>query len=340
MSEWTFEKKQVVEGRRFRFQIPDQLAYVEECEGRPIAVWADDYIPGQAEESYMESPQVVYSALSGDNNAETIEMYRTMAIPETKLQMMREQLYNSGASQELGRFFVDDWIIEGVNCTVQVFRLRIGSIFSGLTPDAYEYYIKPLAIEHEDQLRLVDSFTKLDADSLRALAMAIAPTIELDTPAEFNRLAQLDSFTREIVDAESFTDNLNMVGNMLVMARNSWINADSWREIGRANGDVAEVGMRLPLIQARAVSFAMNESMKYFERYLDALAAQKRLGAEGYEDMWDSVREFAEMFLIDSIESDDEETAQAINATGEVRKPESYPAFHEKLMSIKPDGAL
>lgn len=335
---WTFNEGKSAKGRRFTVGLPDQFAAVDDCNGRPLAVPVEDYAQG-GDDGYMESPQIIYSGLIGDFDEEAQATYRTNMLPELRVQMSRHAIYGNQVASAIGSV-VDDWVVKGKNCLVLVYDLQQKSFMPGFLPDCHEYYVKPIVYDHEDMLRVTDSFTKLAPGELKELALEVAKTVEVDKPVELQRLTQLTSYLTSMPTIEEFTELINAVGNVLVMAGSSRMNADLWRVLNRAGDDKSSVIDTLPRVRASAFNGSLQERVRYYTSFVDILEAQKRLGNPDFKAMWLLVGEVFDQLIVDHIEiEDDEEATQETNATGIISIPDNYAAIHDRWIALAPDGA-
>ena len=328
---WTFDQGKTAKGRRFTIGLPDQYAAVENCGGRPLAVPTDDFQEGE-DSDYSESPQVIYSDLLGDLDDETRESYLGAFVPEARAQMNRQTVY-SNIQSPLGGGVVDDWIVDGKNCQVQIFDMELPSFFG---PPNHEYYVKPVVYDHEDQLRIADSFSNLATGELKELAFAIARTVELDKPMELKRVSELERCQEESVGLDAFTELVNTVCNILVMSTGWRISGHYWRTRRKAGDDIQAFSDGVPSLMAGAFNEALADRAKYFGAFVSAHEGQKRLGAADFDAMWKLVGEAGDMLMTDRLEIDgDEETSEAANATGLIKIPETYQELRSKWQALQ-----
>ena len=328
---WTFDQGKTAKGRRFTIGLPDQYAAVEKCGGRPLAGPADDFQEGE-DADYSESSQVIYSDMLGDLDDETRESYLGAFVPEARAQMNRQTAY-SNIQSPLGGGVVDDWIVDGKNCQVQIFDMELPSFFG---PPNHEYYVKPVVYDHEDQLRITDSFSNLATGELKELAFAIARTVELDKPMELKRVSELERCQEESVGLDAFTELVNTVCNILVMSTGWRISGHYWRARRKAGDDIQAFSDGVPSLMAGAFNEALADRAKYFGAFVSALEGQKRLGAADFDAMWKLVGEVGDMLMTDRLEIDgDEETSEAANATGLIKIPETYQEFRSKWQALQ-----
>ena len=331
---WTFSAHQRAVGRRFSVEVPDQWVLTPDEGGRPLA----RYERGVEDEG--EYPQIICSAMAGDLSEEMQTTLRENVIPETRIQLSREAIYSNDAANTLSRV-VDDWLVEGKNCQVMVFEILMPSIFPGITPDSYEYHVKPVAYDHEDFLRLADSWNHLGEGQLKELAFAIAQTLELDSPVELKRPAELDRYREEPADAGTFFALVGGLSNMLNLSNNKRMNANLWREV-RRNGNDMEcllVDGVMPRIQAESFNAGLDDEVAYYGRLVEALGKQRELGVDGFEKMWKLVGEFGDVRVTDHVSmEDDEEAAEAITSLGIISIPTEYQTFHERWEALDPSA--
>lgn len=329
---WTFDLHQRAQGRRFSVEVPDQWVLTPDEGGRPLARYE------QGVEDEGEYPQIICSTMAGDLDEEMQATLRENVIPETRIQLSREAIYSNDAANTLSRV-VDDWVVEGRNCQVMVFEILMPSIFPGLTPDSYEYHVKPVAYDHEDFLRLADSWNHLGEGQLKELAFAIAPTLELDRPVELERLAELDRYCDEPADADRFCALADGLSNMLNLSNNKRMNANLWREVRRNGNDKGclLVAGAMPRIQAESFNTGLDDEVAYYGRLVEALERQRELGVDGFERMWKLVGEFGDVRVTDHVTmEDDEEASEAINSLGIISIPAGYQALHERWEALDP----
>ena len=329
---WTFSAHQLVQGRRFSVEVPDQWVLIPDEGGRPLARYE------QGVEYESEYPQIICSAMAGDLDEETQVTLRENVIPETRIQLSREAIYSNDAANTLSRV-VNDWVVEGKNCQVMVFEILMPSIFPGFTPDSYEYHVKPVAYDHEDFLRLADSWNHLEEGQLKELAFAIAPTIELDKPVVLERMAELDRYCEEPADADAFCVLTGGLSNMLNLSNNNRMNANLWREIRRNNNDKGclLVAGAMPRVQAESYNAGLDDEVAYYGRLVGALERQHELGVDGFEKMWKLVGEFGDVRVTDHVTMEgNEEAAEAINSLGIISIPAAYQALHERWKALDP----
>lgn len=328
---WTFEQGKTAKGRRFSIGLPDQYAAVENCGGRPLAVPVDNLREGE-DADYFESPQVIYSDILGDLNDETRETYLGAFVPEARIQMNRQTLY-SNTQSPMGGGVVDDWVVNGKNCQVQVFDVELPPFFG---PPSHEYYVKPVVYDHEDQLRITDSCSNLAPGELKELAFAIAKTVELDKPMELKRVSELGRYQKEVADLDAFTEMVNAVSNILIMSTGWRTNGHCWRERRNVGDDIQAFSDGVPSLMAEAFNEALADRVEYFEAFVDALEGQKRLGAADYDAMWKLVGEAGDMLMVDHLEIDgDEEMSASANATGLIKIPEKYQELRNKWQALQ-----
>lgn len=327
---WTFEKHQLAQGRRFTVEVPDQYVLTPDENGRPLA----HYVEGIDDET--EYPEIICSVLAGDLDDETREAFRNNLIPETRIQLSRNGLYSNDMANTLNRI-VDDWLVEGKNCQVLVFEVRQPSIFPGFTPDSYEYNVKPVAYDHEDFLRITDSWKHLSRDLLKELALSVAATIELDKPVELKRIAQLDAFCDCPANTDEFCECVAVVSKMLNMSNNERTNAELWKAIRRADNDKGTLmaNHRMQRIQAEAYNVGLDEEVAYYERFVRALERQAEFGTPGLDKMLDIVRQYSDAFIVDHITmEDDPEAAKAVNSLGIISIPAAYEELRKRYEDL------
>lgn len=330
---WTFERHQLAVGRRFSVEVPDQWVLTPDENGRPLA----RYEKGVDEES--EYPQIICSAMAGDLDEETQATLRENVIPEARIQLSRKAIYGNDMANTLSRV-VNDWVVEGKNCQVLVFEILMPSIFPGFTSDSYEYHVKPIAYDHEDFLRLTDSWGHLGEGRLKELAFAIAPTVELDGPVELRRLTELEQYCEEPADADAFCTLVGVISNMLNLSGSERTNANLWREIRRSNNDknCLMVAGTMPRIQAEAYNASLDDEVAYYGRLVTALERQHELPVDGFGKMWKLVGEFGDVRVVDHVTmEDDEEAAKAVNSLGIISIPASYQALHKRWEALAPE---
>ncbi len=331
---WTFEQGKTAKGRRFSIELPDQYAVVEDCGGRPLAVPVGFFQEGE-DADYSESPQVIYSDMLGDLDVETREAYLGAFVPEARIQMNRQTVY-SNVQSSLGGGIVDDWLVDGKNCQVQIFDMELPSFFG---PPSHEYYVKPVVYDYEDQLRITDSFSSLAAGELKNLAFAIAKTVELDKPMEPKRVSDLSRFCESVVGLDEFTETVNAVSNILVMSTGWRMSGRYWREKRNAGDELQEFVDSVPRLWAETYNEALADRAKYFDKFVNALEVQKRLGNAEFEAMWKLVGEVGDLLMADHLEIDDDaEMSEAANATGVIAIPECYKEYRSNWLALAPDG--
>ena len=331
---WTFERHQLAVGRRFSVEVPDQWVLTPDENGRPLA----RYEKGVDEES--EYPQIICSAMAGDLDEETQATLRENVIPEARIQLSRKAIYGNDMANTLSRV-VNDWVVEGKNCQVLVFEILMPSIFPGFTSVSYEYHVKPIAYDHEDFLRLTDSWGHLGEGRLKELAYAIAPTVELDGPVELRRPAELEQYCEEPADADAFCTLVGVISNMLNLSGSERTNANLWREIRRSNNDKSclMVAGTMPRIQAEAYNASLDDEVAYYGRLVTALERQHELHVDGFGKMWKLVGEFGDVRVVDHVTmEDDEEAAKAVNSLGIISIPAAYQALHERWAALAPEA--
>lgn len=329
---WTFDQHQRVQARRFSIEVPDQWVPTPDEGGRPLARYVEDV------EDESECPEILCNSMIGDLNDETRETMRNALIPEARLQMQRKASYSNDMANKIMRT-VNDWVVEGKNCQVLVFEYLQPSLFPDASPDTYEYHVKPIAYDHEDFLRLTDSWDYLKSGDLKALALCIAQTIELDNPVELRRLTELDKYCAGSTDADAFCETVSVVANMLNMSGSDRMTANLYRTVRQAGNEmqVLLMGDTMPLIQAEAFNESLNDEVAYYRRIVQALEKQAELGTDGFEKMWKLAGEFGDGRIIDHvIMSDDKESEAKINALGIIRIPEEYAPLHERWEALRP----
>ena len=333
---WTFAAHQRAAGRRFSVEVPDQWVLTPDEGGRPLARYEQDI------DDEGECPQIICSAMAGDLDEKTQATLRENVLPEVRIQLSRKALYSNEMANALSRV-VNDWVVEGKNCQVLVFEILMPSIFPGITPDSYEYHVKPVAYDHEDFLRLTDSWGHLGEGQLKELAFAIAPTLELDKPVELKRLAELGRYCEEPADADAFRGLVGAISNMLNLSASERMNADLWREIRRSNNDKSCLlgDGTMPRIQAEACNVSLGDEVAYYGRLVTALERQYELGVVGFEQMWKLVGEFGGARVVDHMTVEgSEETAEAANSLGIISIPAGYEALHKRWEALDPAAAV
>ena len=333
---WTFSAHRRAIGRRFSVEVPDQWVLAPDESGRPLARYE------QGVEDKSECPQIICSTMAGDLDEEMQTALRENVIPEARIQLSRYTFYSNDMANTLSRS-VNDWVVEGKNCQVQVFEILIPSIFPGFTSDSYEYHVKPVAYDHEDFLRLADSWGHLEEGQLKELAFAIATTIELDKPIELKCLADLDRYCEEPADADTFCELVGTISNLLNLSGSERMNANLWREIRHSNNEKGclLVADTMPRIQAEAYNASLDDEVAYYGRLVTALERQHELGVAGFEKMWKLVGEFGDVRVTDHVTmEDDEEAAKAVNSLGIISIPAGYQALHERWEALDPSVAV
>lgn len=328
---WSFSRHQTAKGRRFSIEVPDQYVLTPDKDGRPLA----HYVEGIDDES--EYPEVIYSSMLGDLDDETREAFRDNLIPETRIQLYRNAIYSNDLANTLSQV-VDDWLVDGKNCQVIVFKVKHKSLFPGLTSDSYEYTIEPIAYDHSDSLRVTDSWGHLAEGSLKDFAFAVARSVELDAPVELQRPKQLERFCEEPADADAFCECVAVISKMLNMSNNERMNSNLWQAVRRADNDKGTllVGHRMQRIQAEAYIVGLEEQVAYYERFVRALEKQAELGSPGLDRMIDIVGQYADAFIVDHISiEDDEDASNEINALGIISIPPAYEALRERYEALK-----
>lgn len=330
---WTFNERKIANCRRFTIELPDQWKPTGDPDYRDIAKLIGD--------EGDESPQILCNAMVGDLNNELVETFRNSAIPEMRIQLARDTIYSNDAGSSLTRA-INDWVVEGKNCRVVVFELFQPSLFPGLDDDSYEYWVKPIAYDHEDSLRLADSWRHLKDGELKELAFCLARTVELDRPIELRQITELDRFCKEPVDPARFNESVAIVSNMINLANNKRIDAELYKFI-RCNGNDQSALMAnnsLYRITAEAFNAGLNDEVAYFGRLVDALEHQAQFGADGFSEMWEKVGQFADKRVVDHISmEDDKETEREINKLGIIAIPESFYPLRERYEALKPSAA-
>lgn len=329
---WTFDRHQSVKGRRFSIEVPDQWEPGNDESGRVLG----QYVQGIEEDT--EYPQILYSSIAADLDDESVELWRSTSIPETHLQMRRKALYSNDLANKMARV-VNDWIVEGKNCQVVVFEGRLPSLFPDMFPDSYEYHVNPIAYEHGDFLRLTDTSGHLGEGELRALAFAVAATIELDRPMELRRLEELETYCEGPADADAFCETVGVIAQLLNMSGSDRMNANLYRAVRRADNDmkVMLLGDTMPLIQAESFNESLYDEISYFGLFVRVLEKQAELGTDGFDRMWKLVGEFGDGRIVDHIVmSDNKESEARINALGVIKIPEEYQALHKRWEALKP----
>ena len=266
------------------------------------------------------------------------EALRTSIIPETRIQLLREALYGNDEVNELGRV-VDDWVIEGKNCQVQVFEVLKLSTSPEHVPDSYEYHVKPVAYDHEDFLRISDPWNHLEKGQLKELAHTIALTVELDKPVELSRPAEIDHYCDESADADAFCELVGVLSNMLNMSASNRMNAGLWREVRRSDNNMGclLVADTMPRIQAEAYNAGLNDEVAYYGRLVKALEKQRELDVDGFEKMWKLVGEFGDVRVVDHVTVEgNEEIAKAVNSLGIITIPDEYQTLRERWTALDP----
>ena len=333
---WTFNEGKTAKGRRFTIGLPDQFAEVTDCGGRPLAVPVEELSADGEEADYSECTQVNYSSMLGDLEDEMRKTYEESLIPETRIQMNRQTLYGNGGIG-MGGGAVDDWIVEGKNCQVQVFDIQLPTFFAGLDP-GHEYYVKPVVYDHEDMLRITDSFSHLAADDLKALAFAIAERVEVDKPVKLKRISQLEEYRQKMADSEEFSAMVYTIGNVLMMSGNSRVNAELSRAQRIAGDDSAQAASKTADVCARSFYASLEERAQYFKKIVEVLEAQKKLGNPNYAAMWELVGTLGDTLMQDHVDIEgDEELTAAVNATGIVKIPDLYKEFRNEWIGLAPD---
>ena len=328
---WTFNNHAVAQGRRFSVEVPDQFVLTPENDGRPLARYEDGI------DDKDECPAINYGMSTGDLSEEVQNTYRTVLVPEARIEVMRNMLYSTDMLNTIMQT-VNDWVVEGVNCKVLVVEFKQPDIF-GLGQDHYEYHVRPIAYDHEDFLRLADSWNRLAEGELREVALSIAKTVTLDKPVELQRLSELDKMRTEPVSADSFCETVNVVANILNLGANERMNANTYRVARRAGNDksIWLAGDTLARVRAEAFNESLEDDVAYLRCFVEALEKQAVFGVDGFDKMWDLVGQFADSRIIDHIAiEDNEEAAQEINALGVVAIPEEYQALRARFDALKP----
>lgn len=328
---WTFDEHQRVQARRFSIEVPDQYVPVHDETGRILAQFT------QGIDDEAEYPEIVCNSMMGDLDDETREAYCGAMIPEMRIQTNRNVFYSNDLMNKLHRI-VNDWVVEGKNCQVQVFEVRIPSIFADMFPDSFEYTVKPVAYDHEDFMRVTDSHDHIGKEELKALAFAVARSVELDKPVELERIAQLDSFCQKAAEADAFCENVNVIGNMLAKADSDRMNANLYRVVRQADNEmrVLLMGDTMPLTQAEALNEGLKEQVAYYGRYVEALEKQAALGTTGFDTMWKALGQYAEALIVDHASMEDKEAERKVNALGVIAIPEEYAALRERYEALEP----
>ena len=328
---WTFNNHAVAQGRRFSVEVPDQFVLTPENNGRPLARYEDGI------DDKDECPTIYYGMSTGDLSEEVQNTYRTVLVPEVRIEVMRNMLYSTDMLNTIMQT-VNDWVVEGVNCKVLVVEFKEPDIF-GLGRDHYEYHVRPIAYDHEDFLRLADSWNRLAEGELREVALSIAKTVTLDKPVELQRLSELDKMRTEPVSADSFCETVNVVANILNFGANKRMNANTYRVARRAGNDksVWLAGDTLPRVRAEAFNKSLEDDVAYLRCFVEALEKQAEFGVDGFDKMWDLVGQFADSRIVDHIViEDNEEATREINALGVIAIPEEYQALRARFDALKP----
>ena len=330
---WTFNDHKIANCRRFTIEIPNQWKPTGDPDYRDIAKLIGD--------EGDESPQILCNAVVGDLNNELVESFRNSAIPEMRIQLARDVIYSNDVASSLTRA-INDWVVEGKNCQVVVFELFQPSLFPGLTNDSYEYWVKPIAYDHEDSLRLADSWGHLQKGELKELALSLAKTIELDMPIELRQISELERFCKEPVDPTRFNESVACVSNMINLANNKRIDAELYKFVRCNDNDksVLTANNNLYRISAEAFNTGLNDEVAYFERFVDALEHQSAFGAAGFDEMWKQVGQFADKRITDHVNmEDDKEAEREVNSLGIITIPESFFPLRERYDALKPGAA-
>ena len=327
---WTFGMHQLMKGRRFSFELPDQYTLIPDSDGRQLA----RYTQGIEDES--ECPEIIYSAMEGDLPGETKEALSNDIIPEARVQLMRKALYGSEAANGASRV-LEDWVVEGRNCQVIVFEVRQPSTLETASEN-YEYVVLPVAYDHEDFLRLTDAWGHFGEGQLKKIALSLAGTIELDALVNLRRLHELETFCEGAADADAFCECIAAVANMLNLSNNERMNANLWRAVRASNNTsaalLANYGMQR--IQAEAYNAGLNEAVTYYGLFVRALENQAELGTEGLGRMIDVVERYADVFIVDHVTIDgDEEGTKAVNELGIISIPLAYETLRGRLAAVK-----
>ena len=329
---WTFNVHKTAQGRRFTIEVPDQYVLTPEEKGRPLA----HYVEGIDDETDYY-PEINYSAMIGDYDEETKNNLVDNLIPGTRIQMQRKAAYGNDLANKIMRL-VNDWVVDGKNCKVMVLEFIQPSVFPDMYPDNHEYHVKPIAYDHEDYLRITDSSQQLGEGDLKALAFAVATTIELDAPVELRRPAELRRYCEEQVDSEEFCETVTVIANMLNLGMNERFTANLHQAVRRADNDtqVLDDGETIPRVLAESLNKGIEESVVYFEQIVTALEKQAEFGAEGFGDMWEIAGTFAEARITERVTTDDEDTARKAESLGIISIPESYYSLRERYEALKP----
>ena len=330
---WTFNERKIANCRRFTIEVPDQWKPTGDPDYRDIAKLIGD--------DGDESPQILCNAMVGDLNNELVETFRNSAIPEMRIQLARDTVYSNDMLSSLNRV-INDWVVEGKNCQVLVFEILQPSIFPGIADENYEYHVKPLAYDHEDFLRLADSWGHLGEGELKELAFGIARTIELDNPIELRRIAELESFCKEPTDFDTFNENVVVVANMLNLASNKRVNAELYKLVRQNDNDktIWVVNNNARRTQAEGYCASLDDEVAYYERYVQALEKQAEFGVADFGKMWELVGQFGDGRIVDHINmEDDKEAEREINSLGIITIPESYYPLRKRYEALKPSTA-
>ena len=327
---WTFGMHQLMKGRRFSVELPDQYTLIPDSDGRQLA----RYTQGIEDES--ECPEIIYSAMEGDLPGETKETLSNDIIPEARVQLMRKALYGSEAANGASRV-LEDWVVEGRNCQVIVFEVRQPSTLETASEN-YEYVVLPVAYDHEDFLRLTDAWGYFGEGQLKKIALSLAGTIELDALVNLRRPHELELFCEEAADADAFCECITAVANMLNLSNNERMNADLWRAIRAADNTPAALlaNRGMQRIQAEAYNAGLNEAVTYYGLFVRALEKQAELGTEGLGQMIDVVERYADAFIVDHVTLDgDEDGTKAVNELGIISIPTAYEPLRGRLAAVK-----
>ena len=340
---WTFNQHQRAKGRRFSIEVPDQWTLTPNEGGRPLA----RYQRGDADPD--ECPAILYSGLQEDLDDDYITTLRKNIIPEARIQLTRSlNYYGNDTANSFGRY-INDWIIEGKNCQVIVLETVIDGLGSlmpnlnelmpDLSSESHEYMVRPVSYDHEDSLRITDSWNHLGEGQLKELALAVARTVELDKPVELDISTKLERYQETCTDFDALDQLVDGILNGLCLHRDHCVHANTAREVRRANNDksVLQDSKKLATVIAKTYSESLNTVVAYFDKLVTVLETQRALGSDDFEKMWVRVGEFADRSVNGYLEiSDDKDLEREINSLGIISIPVEYQAIRDRWEALDP----
>lgn len=319
-----------VQGRRFSVELPDGWAVQRDWDGSAFVLYETAGFSGDLDD-LDDLDQVMYRSIRGGADPEAVETYRTSLVPEYYDALMRQTKYTGG-----GLPCVDDWLVEGVNCSVRVYELFMGG------DDSRDFYIEPEAYSHNDYLRMtVYREPALKLPRMRELAIALARTVELDEPLELDLPAAFERLKSEPASREELLTPVLTAMNFAGEARSALLTAEVRRVLNRhenlpeeqALGD-DEVNALLNEAKARAINEANRLFVAYGEKTADMLEAQFRLGTD-VATLLEAGMQAAALVrqgVVLEVPASDPEMARAINAL--IEKPEGMAEALDRLDNL------